>query len=538
MQSRARIGSLITALVVLATSLGVPSALAADSQTDIPGVPLPAPIVSGQLGGPIYDVVYRLNVPPGHVILAGLTGSVGTDFDLYLFDGSASTVLSNTGLLAKSNGPTSSEAISWPTRLGGTFYVNLNGATDVQGTYRLSVQVVPDPTPPTATLRIAGGATRVNTQEVTLQLVAFDDLSGVTEMSLSGDGISFLPPVPLQSQFPWILSDGDGPKRIWVRVSNGTGLVSAPASVSVVLDTTGPDVESVEPPAGSVVVEARPTVAVRFNEAIDASTWRSLGVAVQAPTGGIVPGEYVYYPSILTGTFTPSVDLAVGFVYVLNIGDVRDVAGNPVRDQGPWTIKRQNATAVSLSAKPSVVTYGQAIELNGTAIVPSDEQVVLESKAAGAEAYTTMESLVPVEDKFRRTILPATNTWYRARYPGSTSAIESSSADVRVLVRRKVVVAGPGPSTTRTAVAGTPVVISAMVVPAGATRVSFQLYRFDTVREAYRYAGSFGRTTDPAGRASVTWTPSAGRFYWRVAVLPTVAYANNTTAAYRWTVRR
>ena len=49
--------------------------LAADATSDIPGVPLPGPIAAGRLGGAIYDVVYRVDVPPGFVIVASLTGA-------------------------------------------------------------------------------------------------------------------------------------------------------------------------------------------------------------------------------------------------------------------------------------------------------------------------------------------------------------------------------------------------------------------------------------------------------------------------------
>src|SRR3972149_1997908 len=87
--------------------------------SDIPGVPLPGPIAAGRLGGAIYDVVYRLSVAPAHVIVASLTGAAGTDFDLSLFDASATTVLSDTGLLKKSTGPTSTESLSWPSSFGG-----------------------------------------------------------------------------------------------------------------------------------------------------------------------------------------------------------------------------------------------------------------------------------------------------------------------------------------------------------------------------------------------------------------------------------
>ena len=101
----------------------------------------------GQLGGNIYDAVYSIDVTPGTVILASLTGSLGTDFDLYLFDSSATTVVTNQGVVARSIGPTSTESVSYATALGGRFYIDLNSATAAIGTYTLVVQMIRDKAP-------------------------------------------------------------------------------------------------------------------------------------------------------------------------------------------------------------------------------------------------------------------------------------------------------------------------------------------------------------------------------------------------------
>ncbi len=78
--------------------------------------------------------------------------------------------------------------------------------------------------------------------------------------------------------------------------------------------------------------------------------------------------------------------------------------------------------------------------------------------------------------------------------------------------------------------------LTAQVGPAGVAPVSFRLYRYDAARRAYVLSRSFGRTTDVLGRARLTWTPSAGRFAWRVAVSSTADYANNLSPLYRWSV--
>ena len=535
----------LAAPVLLSLALALPGALswahdaraATPPESDIPGIALPGAVVSGQLGGPIYDVVYRVVVPAGYVLIAGLTGTAGTDFDLYLFDASATTVVGTTGLLTKSIGPASSEQVSWPTRIGGTFYLDLNGASDVQGTYTLSAQVVPDPTPPEAVLLVAGGLSKVSTPTVALQIAGFDDLSGVTEMSLSNDGLNYLPPVPLVTQFDWTLSAGDGLKTIWARVINGVGLASWPVSASVVLDQANPTVLAVTPEAGTTVTAARPMISVVFSEPMEASSWTNLGLIVQSVAGGIVPGAYAYYPTIRTGTFTPAADLAPGYVYFATVGDVRDLAGN--RASAPsWTLKYLQPASIAVAASQRVVMVGSSVTLSGSASIPASESLLLEARQGGALEYTPVGPIVPSGGSYSMTLTQAMNTYYRVSYPGSATA-SPASAEVRVIVRRSVSLLGAGPTTTRTANVGRPVTITAQVTPAGVTTVSFQRYRYDTRRGRWVYAGSNGRSTNEDGQASFIWTPpSAGRWYVRAAVLPSPEFANNISAVYRYTVSR
>ena len=202
------------------------------------------------MGGPIYDVVYRLTVAPGHVIVASLTGTGGTDFDLYLFDDSATTVLSDGGLVAKSVGPASNESISAPSRFGGTYYLDLNGASDVEGDYRLTVQTVPDPTPPTVSMVLAGGRPAMNQLLVPVTLSAADDLSGVTDMALSADGATWTGWAAFQRSTTWTFAPGDGLRTLWAKVRNGAGLESAPKAATVTIDTVQPSADALDPAPG------------------------------------------------------------------------------------------------------------------------------------------------------------------------------------------------------------------------------------------------------------------------------------------------
>ena len=131
------------------------------------------------------------------------------------------------------------------------------------------------------------------------------------------------------------------------------------------------------------------------------------------------------------------------------------------------------------------------------------------------------------------------NTTYRLGYAG-TSTTAPAQADVRILVRRSVALVGVSTSRAAPARVGRSVQVVAGISPAAAgVSVSMRLYRFDTGRRAWVYAGSRGRTSDATGRVSTTWTPtSAGSYYWRAVVASTVDFANNVSPVYRWSVSR
>ena len=125
MHRAGRARALALSTLIAAANLGAlpGAAVAADNPHNISGVPLPGPAATGKLGGPVYDVVYRVDVPAGHVLLASMTGSAGTDFDLCLFDSSATDIYAEPPVsqVAKSTFPTSTESISYPSIGGGTY---------------------------------------------------------------------------------------------------------------------------------------------------------------------------------------------------------------------------------------------------------------------------------------------------------------------------------------------------------------------------------------------------------------------------------
>jgi hypothetical protein len=511
-----------------------------DDLSDIPGVPLPGPVATGRLGGSIYDVVYRLTVAPGSVIVAGLTGSAGTDFDLYLFDASATTVLSDGGLVAKSAGPESAESISAPSPFGGTYYLDLNGATDVQGDYRLTAQVVPDQTPPTVSMVLAGGRAVTNELTVAATVDAFDDLSGVAEMAFSADGTTYTDWTPYRRSSTWTFAPGDGLRTLWTKVRNGAGVASPATTATVTIDTVQPSADELIPAPGSRVAGLRPTFAVTFDEPMAPASWTDLGLIVQAATGDLVAGDYTYDVVRRTGTFVPSSALHPGATYVVTIGNVTDVAGNRPAPRGSWTVTPLAPASLEARAVPSVITFGGSsridLVLAGT---PTPAVVTVQARPSSSTTFTSLAPLAVVDGRAVLSVTPDRNTVYRFTYAGD-SRTASAQAEVQVQVRRAVTFVGAGSSSVPRVRVGRSVRIVADVRPVTpVASVSFRLYRYNTARRQWVYAGSRGRGTDATGRASLTWTPtSPGAYYWRVAIAATVDHAASVSAVYRWSVTR
>jgi hypothetical protein len=194
---------------------------------------------------------------------------------------------------------------------------------------------------------------------------------------------------------------------------------------------------------------------------------------------------------------------------------------------------------VTLSAAPAVITIGERVTLTGSVAVTTGGQISIQERASASGEPVTVTPIDLAGRAYSTVVIPASNTWYQATYPGSTAVADATSPLVRVIVRRGISLVGRSTTTTATARAGQRVTLVAQTTPPTAgVPVSFKLYRYDALRRAYRYAGSWGRSTALGGTATFNWAPSAGRWYWKVAVLSTPDYGNNSTPAYRWTVTR
>lgn len=525
----------LTWALVLGTSSGVASAA---DDSNIPGIPLPGSVVTGQLGGPIYDHVYSIDIPAQRILLISLIGDPGTDFDLYLFNSSATTVYSTQGQVAASRGPTSSESIAYTVVGADRYYIDLNGATDVQGEFRLTVQVLQDSTPPRAALVLEGGAPATRSPTVSATVVATDDLAGIGEMQFSTDGTNWLPWQVHSPTVLWSFPNSDGPIRLWVRVRDRAGNVSGTASATIVLDTVAPTVVQVSPPAGGTTAGLQPEIRVTFSEPILLSSWMTAGLILQDPTDVVAYGAYAVDASGKVGTFRPGSPLSAGSTYVATIGSVVDPAGNPVVPTASWTVRALALPTLSLWASDTVVPRGTNVQFTGSIDGRAGGALVLEQSIGGGAWEATTPILDPAATLVGTTLTVNANTSFRLHYIGNEVSADAYSPTVRVLVRRGISLAGVSSSSTHVSAVNRTRSLTATLSPTSPqVAVTLKIYRYDPSRRLYVLRSSIVRTS-VSGTAAFAWRPSVtGRYVLRLTTPPTTLYANGISASYRWDIR-
>lgn len=151
-----------------------------------------------------------------------------------------------------------------------------------------------DTTKPTGSLTIKSGSQYTKVSSVTLTLAAQDDLSGVTSMRISNDGTFDTETWENYSTTKsWILSSGDGLKRVYAQFMDADGNVSNIISNTITLDTTPPPAPDAPTDAGAY----SPTDSVTF-------TWNPV-VDATSPVDGY---------NCLIGTSPTTSDIFNGFV--------------------------------------------------------------------------------------------------------------------------------------------------------------------------------------------------------------------------------
>jgi hypothetical protein len=114
-------------------------------------------------------------------------------------------------------------------------------ATDGRGSVAItSLTVDVDTTPPSGTVVIEGGAEATGDRLVHLDLAASDNYR-VTDMEIGETpDLTAAAWIPFSTTWDWPLSWGDGPKTVYVRFRDSSGLASQVACDSIILDTAAP----------------------------------------------------------------------------------------------------------------------------------------------------------------------------------------------------------------------------------------------------------------------------------------------------------
>ena len=288
-----------------------------------------------------------------------------------------------------------------------------------------------------------------------------------------------------------------------------------------------------DPDPANPVTGALPTLRVTFSEPIRLSSWMNLGLLLQDSSGTVLYGSYGWDPATDTGTFTPSAPLVPGASYVVSLGSVVDLAGNPLAPIGSWVIRPMILPTVALAASPRLVGAGGTGALSGRVSGGVGSPVVIE-RSVGDGPWSPFVTVFPGADgSFTTGAEVYANTSFRADVPATAISAKTVSPAVRVLVRRDVALDGASASVTRRVAAGTRVALSAVVTPSDPpVPVTLSIYRYVTGR-GYVLLTSVTRPT-VGGRYTFSWHPGRAAYYLRLTTAPTPLFANGISPAYRW----
>ncbi|HID10310.1 MAG TPA: fibronectin type III domain-containing protein [Candidatus Latescibacteria bacterium] len=111
-----------------------------------------------------------------------------------------------------------------------------------------SDSIVLDTQGPTGSVVINGDAQYTNSTSVSLSISASDNLSGVSRMKISNDGVNWTE-CNYSTSKNWTLSGGDGLRTVYVKFRDGAENWGPTCSDDIVLDTTDPEVSIYWPPS-------------------------------------------------------------------------------------------------------------------------------------------------------------------------------------------------------------------------------------------------------------------------------------------------
>ncbi len=127
-----------------------------------------------------------------------------------------------------------------------TWDVYGTGAVNLQNVTLTGIQL--DKTPPQGSIEIDNGATVTSSSVVTVTVSASDSISGISQITLSNDQVSWETYTGPES---WSLTSGDGVKTVYCQIQDNAGLITTLSS-SIILSTEQPS-PSMSPSVTSTV---------------------------------------------------------------------------------------------------------------------------------------------------------------------------------------------------------------------------------------------------------------------------------------------
>ncbi len=201
---------------------------------------------------------------------------------------------------------------------------------DLDGT-NTTQTVTYDATAPTGSININSGATGTTSPNVTLNLSATDNVSGVYQMRFSNDNATWSAWEAYATSRSWTLSAGDGTKTVYARFRDYNLNVSATYSKSIALDSTAPSATWSSPSAGTTTSVPTYGVDLAWTESDNLSgiASRSLQRQKASVSGGSCLTDWANDGAAVSpGTTSQTVgDLLLGVCYRWQV-TVTDGAGN------------------------------------------------------------------------------------------------------------------------------------------------------------------------------------------------------------------
>lgn len=535
---------LSTIVLAFAVAFPFPVRATTDNENDIPGTLLVGSRVVSDVGGPTFDRVWRIEILQPRVLSIRLDPiGTGAELGLYLLaDGLTSLhdPFFDSYTVQSSAKPGGSQRIAVAVRPG-TYFININGRNpDRPYRFSLNVSLIPDPTPPDASVVLSNGKSLVSDYITTATILARDALSGVDgyRLRIAGSEWSAWTAVEATSRLsvmvPVVLKAESGLQRVDLETRNSVGLVSDTASDSVTVDLVLPTAKSTSPlSSDGIVTTPKPLVSFVFSEPMYPASWLSGGLMVTTADGQSVVGKFTYDASARRGTWAPTSNLSLGSTIVVTGGTPTDLAGN-VAEIDPFSFTYLAPTKLVRAAVPSKPFVDVPLKLRVTPDgIPSGSTVWLE-RYTGFEWVGYLPTTL-ASSGGRISIAVPESGRYRWRYQSDGLRKEAISSEFSLAVRPRLVLTGQSTSSARTVVRGQAVTITGVANPSSIP-VNLTLYSCTS-----SFSSCTPREVTPLvpwadGSFSLVWTPTKGYWAWGVKSAATAEYAAGNSPLYRFRV--